>query len=154
MSPYVGLWMRLSHRFSSRRAEWMASMFAFGFGTQLCFIPDIMDRPQWALFKSIAPPMAWGLLLAVNGAVCLAALVINGSKKHLTPQIRMGAAVIRLFIWAGMWLVFAFGGIIGLWLTLYSVLFAFEWTNLAAAAKDTGEAHATARLTGHINASR
>lgn len=146
---YVGLWMRVAHRFGPRRAEWMASLIAYGFGTQLIFTPEIMEQPQWVLFKSLAPPMVWGMIIALNGAVCLTALAINGAKKHITPQIRIAASALRIFIWAGMFLVFAFNGVPGLWLTLYIVLFAFEWSNLAEASKDTGEAHA-ARHSRHI----
>jgi hypothetical protein len=153
MLPYTGVWVRISHRFATRRAEWMASLFAFGFGSQFIFTPDIMDQPQWVIFKSMMPPAYWGIVLLLNGAICLTALTINGASPNVTPKIRMAASALRLFIWAGMLLVFAFGGIVGLWLTLYTVLFSFEWSNLAEASKDVGEAHA-AKNAGHIQPSR
>jgi len=148
--PYVGIWMRITHRFGPRRSEWLASILSYGFGTQLILTPDIMEGPQWVLFKSIMSPASWGTFLALNGAICLAALFVNGARPNITPKIRMVASALRLFIWAGMWLVFAFGGYIGLWITLYTALFAFEWSNLIEASKDTGQAYANARISRHL----
>lgn len=138
-----GIWIRLGRRFNPRANEWLLSWIMFGWGVSLVLWPETFDGKSWTIFKSIYPPFIWGFIFAATGSVALIALFINGSRKEITPWFRLGAAIIRLFAWGGIWTAFFFAYNPGPWVFVYSAFFAAEWHNLWKAAYDAGAANAT-----------
>jgi hypothetical protein len=127
----------------------MLAMIVFGWGAVLFAYPSIFNGEEYIIFRSLLSARWWSALLLANGFVCLVALIINGSRKEITPWLRMLTAVMRAFTWAGFFLAHSFAGLPGPWIVLYSTFFFFEWVNLVAAARDTGESYAT-KNPGHI----
>lgn len=133
---YTALWLYVDHRFGPRRLEWAMGlmMMTIGFGI---YQSGAFERPAWIIFKAFFVTEAYlSSFMVISGAARIAALIINGARKHATPQIRQWAAAASAFVWVGMLYCFWESGSPGLTLWIFPLFFVFELDNILQAARD------------------
>lgn len=143
-SAGVGLWVRITHRFGPRQMEWFMAAITAAWGFVLILPAETFSGPQWIIFGALWPEGAWGGLFLALGLARIAGLIVNGSRKQVTPWIRVVAAFCGLLIWAGITAGFALTGVISTWLAIYPAFAVAELVNIYRAAHDAGEAHGPA----------
>ncbi len=135
-----GIWIRIQHRFGPRMMEWFSGAVTTTFGFVLLTGDDLFALPTWAGFREIfGTQERFGVFMLVVGLLRLVALVVNGAKKKVTPQIRQVAAFFGLVTWAGVVVGFYSSGVISTWAAIYPWLVIAELTNIHRAAHDQGE---------------
>lgn len=140
--PYIGpgLWVSISHRFGPRMLEWFMSFHTILFGAVLVASPALFDQPPFAGFHVLFPSeSALGWIMVILGMARVVGLIINGSRKHVTPMIRQVSAGVGCLIWFGIVYGFASSGIVSTWLAIYPLFGIGELVNIHRAAHDQGE---------------
>lgn len=139
---YTGpaVWIRIQHRFGPRMMEWFSGAVTATFGVILLAGDDLFSQPSWSGFRDIfVTQERFGVIMLILGFLRLIALVVNGAKKKVTPQIRQVAAGFGLIIWFGVCAGFYSSGVISTWAAIYPWLVIAELTNIHRAAHDQGE---------------
>lgn len=138
-----GLWIRISHRFGPRMTEWILAVIMTLWGYSL-FVSDDFSGPSFAMFRLLFSQEGLGWTMVIVGSLRLAGLIINGSRKKVTPWIRVLSASIGFMIFGGIVYCFASSGIINDWIAIYPVFAFVELINVYRAAHDAGENYAIA----------
>lgn len=137
---YPALWVRVQHRFGPRQMEWFMALIMFGWGAVLLLPIESMESNAWIFFKAVFPEFFWGSLFFLIGLFRLVGLVINGSRREITPWIRVVSAGVGFIVWVGVLTGFAFSGVaISIWTINYSVFSIAEIVNIIRAGRDVGE---------------
>ncbi|KQY31815.1 hypothetical protein [Rhizobium sp. Root483D2] len=136
-----GIWIRITHRFGPRMMEWFSGAVTATFGVILLVGDNLFAQPSWAGFSAFfgGSQELFGVIMLGLGMLRLVALIINGAKKKVTPQIRQVAAFFGLAIWFGVVVGFYSSGVISTWAAIYPWLVVAELTNIHRAAHDQGE---------------
>lgn len=135
-----GLWIRISHRFGPRNMEWFSGAVTFTFGCVLLWGDPVFQQPAWRGFAQFFGSQdIFGWIMFAMGALRLGALIVNGARKRVTPQIRQVAAFFGLIIWFGVVVGFYSSGAISTWAAVYTWLVVAELSNIYRAAHDQGE---------------
>jgi hypothetical protein len=135
-----GIWIRITHRFGPRMMEWFSGAVTATFGVILLTGDNLFAQPSWAGFASFfGSQELFGAIMLGLGILRLVALIVNGAKKKVTPQIRQVAAFFGLAIWFGVVVGFYSSGVISTWAAIYPWLVVAELTNIHRAAHDQGE---------------
>ncbi|SER57333.1 hypothetical protein SAMN03159406_00524 [Rhizobium sp. NFR03] len=135
-----GIWIRIQHRFGPRNMEWFSGAVTTTFGVIVLVGDDLFSQPSWAGFRDFFGTQSlFGTIMLILGMLRLIALLINGAKKKVTPQIRQVAAGFGLVIWFGVCAGFYSSGVISTWAAIYPWLVIAELTNIHRAAHDQGE---------------
>jgi cytochrome b561 len=135
-----GIWIRIQHRFGPRMMEWFSGAVTTTFGLVLLAGDDLFSQPSWSGFRQILGSQErFGVIMLILGLLRLVALIVNGAKKKVTPQIRQIAAGFGLIIWFGVCAGFYSSGVISTWAAIYPWLVIAELTNIHRAAHDQGE---------------
>lgn len=140
---YIGpaMWIRIRKRFGTRMMEWYSGAVTAAFGIVLLRGDDLFSQPAWTSFAKFFESQAWfGWLMVILGAIRIGGLIVNGTRKHVTPQIRQVTAFMGVIIWTAVSLGFASSGILSTWAAVYPLLVVAEMTNILRAATDQGEA--------------
>lgn len=139
-----GVWIRIQHRFGPRQMEWFMAGIVAAMGLVLLLPAETYDNgPSWGLFRAAIPEVYLGLILFVAGVARITGLIINGSRREITPWIRVGSASVGFLIWIGITTGFFLGGEIGTWLAIYPSFAVAEIINIVRSARDAGENYAT-----------
>lgn len=139
---YVGLWIRIQHRFGPRFSEWMMSMHMLAAALVLFTVEDLFTRESYVKFLQLfrnEEYLAWVLML--SGLLRLGGLIINGARPVATPAIRQASAGLGFIIWVGISYCFYESQIWGLWLASWPLFAITELVNFYRAAHDHGEAY-------------
>lgn len=133
--------LRIAHAFRQRRTEWVAAVQCLLYGVVLLAPINTFDAAIYAALRVLMDEMVWGTLLLVIGAVRLASLIINGSRRKITPWMRLAGSVAGCGIFTMISLCYASTGIIGPWVAAWPVLAVVELMNLSDTARDARLAH-------------
>jgi len=136
---YGGLWIRVQTRFGPRQTEWLMAAITLGWGAVLLLPVESMSTSAWDIMKSLLPEFMWGLIFFILGMARLIGLVINGSRREITPWIRVVSAGIGFLLWIGISTGFALSGVISTWLATYPLYAVAEIANIIRAGNDVGE---------------
>lgn len=136
---YPALWIRIQHRFGPRQTEWLMAAITLGWGAVLLLPIESMSTDAWAVMRSILPEFWWGMVFFLLGMARLIGLIINGSRKKITPWIRVVSAGIGFLLWVGISTGFALSGVISTWLATYPLYAVAEIANIIRAGNDVGE---------------
>lgn len=140
---YTGpaMWIRIRKRFGTRMMEWYSGAVTGVFGIILVIGDDLFSQPAWSGFAKLFESQVWlGWLMVLLGAIRIGGLIVNGTRKHVTPQIRQVTAFMGVIIWTAVSMGFASSGILSTWAAVYPLLVVAEMTNILRAATDQGEA--------------
>lgn len=140
--PYPALWVRIKHRFGPRLMEWFIAWMTACWGGVLLLPADTFAGPAYAIFLAVAPEWWWGAAMLLLGAARIGALIVNGSRKDITPWIRVVSAGCGFMVWVGITTSFALTGVISTWIAIYPSLAVAEIINVVRAARDAGESNA------------
>ena len=140
--PYPALWVRIKHRFGPRFMEWFIAWVTGCWGGVLLLPVQTFVAPQWVIFSAIGPEEWWGAIMLVLGITRIGALIVNGTRKEITPWIRVVSAGCGFMIWVLITTSFALTGVISTWLAIYPSLAFAEIVNVIRAARDVGERNA------------
>ncbi len=137
---YVGLWIRIQHRFGPRFSEWVMSGHMVGTAFVFLYVDDLFSREAYTMFIQLFRDEQYvGWVLFVLGLSRVIGLVVNGARPNVTPAIRQISAGIGFMIWLGVSYCFWKSGVMGLWLSTYPVFAVTELVNFYRAAHDHGE---------------
>lgn len=137
---YVGLWIRVQHRFGPRMMEWFMSAHMLGWAFVLLYVDDLFERDAYVQFKQIFNDEAFlGWIMGFFAVARFLGLIINGARPYVTPAIRQWSAAVGFMIWCGICYCFAQSGLIGVWITTYPLAALAELVNFYRAAHDHGE---------------
>ena len=137
-TPYVGMWIQIKHRFGPRITEWIISAIMTLWGAVLLLPSDTFEGDNFVFFKAIMSENSWGIFMMFVGFSRIIGLIINGSRKKVTPWIRVVSAGIGFILWVGIICSFAMSGVISTWLAVYPVIAITELVNIWRAATDAG----------------
>ncbi|KAA3510084.1 hypothetical protein [Agrobacterium rosae] len=136
-----GMWVRIQHRFGPRMMEWFMALHMGLFGWVLLLPSQTFNQPAFMGFNEIMPSEdALGWVMFIVGCLRILGLVINGSRKKVTPQIRVFSAGAGCMIWSGIAYTFWSSGVISTWISVYPLFALGELINIHRAAHDQGEA--------------
>lgn len=137
----TGVWIRIQHRFGPRMMEWFYSAHMIGWGVVLLLPSQTFNQPSFWSFRELVPSEEFlGWVMLIVGCLRILGLVINGARKHYTPQIRQLSAAIGCFIWAGLSYGFASSDVVSTWISIYPIFVIGELVNINRAARDQGKA--------------
>lgn len=140
--PYPALWVRIKQRFGPRFMEWFIAWVTACWGGVLLLPVQTFVAPQWVIFSAIGPEEWWGAIMLLLGITRIGALIVNGTRKEITPWIRVISAGCGFMIWVLITTIFALTGVISTWLAIYPSLAFAEIVNVIRAARDVGERNA------------
>lgn len=139
------LWIRISKRFGPRLSEWMLAAITTAWGVVLLAPFDTFAvSDAWRFFASFIEEWQLGSMMLTLGTARLVALIVNGTRPRVTPQIRRWSAVGGLFLWGGITYSFAASGAFGVWAATYPIFVVVEGFNIYRASHDVGESHGSA----------
>lgn len=134
--PYEALWMYVQHRFGPRRLEWAMGFMMCAIGVGI-WQSDAFSRPAWAIFRTIfSQEIYLAAFMVACGFARIVGLIINGARKHATPQIRQLSAGAGAFVWAGLLYCFWQAPLPGLTVWIFPLFFLFELDNILQASRD------------------
>lgn len=134
--PYKALWIYIQHHFGPRRLEWAMAIITCTYGYSI-YWADAFRKPAWIIFSRIFRDEVYlAAFMIFLGVVRLTGLIINGARKHATPQIRQISAGFGAFLWAGLTYCFYMSGDKGGWAGIFPFFFLFELDNIQQAARD------------------
>ena len=139
-----GIWLRIQHRFGPRMTEWLVAVQTVVWGSVLLLPVETFTGPAWAFFRSLMTEDQLGYGMLLVGLVRLAALIINGSLRKVTPIFRVASAALGFMVWTGISYSFAQSGVISTWIAIYPIIACVELINIYRAAHDVGESYGTA----------
>jgi hypothetical protein len=136
-TPRQGIYLQLRHRFHSRRTEWTAAAQSVIWGIVLLGPSDTFaSSPAFATFRSFIAEDALGWIMLSLGLIRLIGLIINGSRKKVTPWIRVTTAFMGCGAFTFISLTFAMSGVWSTWLAAWPVLAITELFNVYGAMRD------------------
>lgn len=134
------LWVRIQHRFGPRMMEWFYSFHMLGWGYVLLKNDSLFSQQSWSAFQQLFGTEAFlGWSMAILGMLRILGLVINGSRKEVTPHIRQFSAAVGCLVWAGISFCYYQSGVLSTWLAIYPLFALGEGVNMYRAARDQGE---------------
>lgn len=136
-----GLWIRIQSRFGPRMMEWFYAVHLALFGYVLLLPTETFNQPAFQAFRELVPSevfLGWVMLLV--GCLRIVGLVINGSLKNVTPQIRQVSAAVGCLVWTGISYGFASSDVVSTWVAIYPLFIVGELVNINRAARDQGKA--------------
>ena len=137
-----GLWVRLRVRFGPRLSEWMLGGITVGWGLVGVLNTDLFKQPGYAGFRPIfGDSLLLGIVMLMLGTARLGGLFVNGSRRDVTPWIRVTSAGVGMLIWVGMTTAYALSGVLGVWAAIYPVFALVEVINAYRASRDAGESN-------------
>ena len=142
MTPQ-GIYYRLAHSFGPRLTEWMVSVQMLLWGVVLLLPSPSFVGPQWDFFRTITTEEHLGAAMLVLGMARMGGLIVNGSRKQITPWIRAVSAAGGFLLFVGISYSFALSGVVSTWIAIYPVIAVVELVNIYRAAHDAGESHAS-----------
>ncbi|MDR3473309.1 MAG: hypothetical protein P4M09_16745 [Devosia sp.] len=137
MTRYVpSLYVRISHRFHSRRTEWTAGVQSVIWGLVLLAPGNVFDFPAFIIFRGLIDErlMGWGMVGL--GVLRLIGLIVNGARKEVTPWIRVGTAFLGCGVFTSISMGLAASGVWSTWLAAWPVLAVTELFNIHGAMRD------------------
>lgn len=145
-SGYSGpaVWIRIQHRFSPRKTEWIWAVFMAGWGVSLLLPTQTFAQDSFAFFRQIFTENFLGWSMVLVGMARIVGLFVNGARKHVTPWIRVTSAGIGFIVFGGINYCFLSSGVISTWVAIYPLLMLVEILNIYSAARDAGENYAVA----------
>ena len=72
MTPHVGVYIRIKHRFGARILEWFLAAVTTLWGMVLLLPAETFAGRGWIIFRAVAPEEAWGILMFLLGLARLA----------------------------------------------------------------------------------
>lgn len=129
--------LKFNHKFSVRATEWLCGVILFLWGIVLLASPEAFAEGAnyyWTLERLFSQP-TWAWACLAMGAIRLAALYVNGSRRE-TPFARMATAFVSCFFWYQIALGLALSGIVNTGLAVYPVLLIFEVYNVLRSSID------------------
>jgi hypothetical protein len=136
-----GIWIRIQHRFRTRRTEWLLAAITALLGFVTLLPGRLFDFPGYSGFRQIfGNEILLGIGLTALGVLRIVGLIVNGARKNVTPHIRMVSAGCGCLIFAGITYCFALSGLGGFWVVIYPMFVVTEMANVYSAGHDVGEA--------------
>jgi tape measure domain-containing protein len=139
--------LRIQHRFGPRMPEWFMSIHMILFGYVLLLPTETFNQPAFTAFRLIPTEAVLGMssenvmggAMLLIGCIRILGLIVNGARKHVTPQIRQISAGIGCMLWAGITYGFFSSDVVSTWLAIYPAFAVSEAINIYRAAHDEGE---------------
>lgn len=126
---------RFARTFRERAPEWVLAFILAGWGFTLLLPGSSFGRPFFRPLAAVATESVWGTVTFTMGAVRIAALYVNGSRKE-TPRIRQIGSFLGMTVWSFL----LWGALSVEWLSpaifTYSGLFALEAIMFSYSAAD------------------
>ena len=144
--------LALRHAFIARLAEWAFAVIMALWGVVLLMPEKRFADESWAAFGRLADETTVGLICLLLGVARLVVLAANGTWRPMY-HLRALTALWSALIWFAITLGFLSAGVMGTWLAVYPVLFAFDVVNMFRATGDAAAADKAARAQGAIHGS-
>lgn len=140
MSDYQpSLLLRVMPHFRLRRTEWIAAIQSVIWGLVLLAPVDTFAGPAFTFFRFM-PEEMWGAIMLVIGGLRLTGLIINGSRRTITPWMRLASAIVGWGMFTAVSLCFASSGIVSTWIAAWPVAAVIELMNIHDTAHDARQA--------------
>jgi uncharacterized membrane protein HdeD (DUF308 family) len=134
--------LRIQHRFASRRGEWMAAAQSVIWGVVMLAPGDMFSTsPAFRIMAGYISEDTLGWIMLVVGILRIVGLVINGSRKDVTPWIRVTSALLGCGTFTFISLAFAASGYFGVWVAAWPFVAFTELFNIHSALRDARVQH-------------
>jgi uncharacterized membrane protein HdeD (DUF308 family) len=129
--------LRIQHRFASRRGEWTAAGQSIVWGLVLLAQGDVFSTSTaFRIMAEYVTEDTLGWVMLAVGILRIIGLVINGSRKDVTPWIRVTSALLGCGAFTFISLAFAASGYFSVWLAAWPFAAFGELFNIHSALRD------------------
>jgi hypothetical protein len=133
--------LKLRGGFHSRRTEWTAGAQSLIWGLVLLAPGDVFNSsPAFAFLRNHISEDVMGWIMIAVGIIRFIGLRINGSRKKITPWIRVAMALVGCGVFTLISLSFEATGVWSTWLAAWPVLAVTELFNVYAAISEARQA--------------
>ena len=134
--------LSIQHRYSSRKNEWKAAAQSIVWGAVLIAPGDAFaTSPAFAIMGRYVTEGVMGWTMLLIGIARIIGLVINGSRKDVTPWIRVLSAIVGCGAFTFISLAFAATGYFNVWLAAWPFASFTELENIHGALRDARAHH-------------